>query len=469
MTKRTELPALIGALLATITLLIGGTFLFKDILLEASSIRVEQEPLLEKPDIVGADGSSGVSVLQGAVSTSKQNGLDAFEEGAYTAAEQAFTAALAENRNDPEALIYLNNAKLGDSTSYTIALIVPGSSDETKRGTSQELMRGVAQAQTEINANGGINGTPLRILIVDDQNEPELAATVAASLATNTEVLGVIGHFSSSTTLATTEIYEAEGLTLISPTSTSVDISQSGDYIFRTVPSDRLAASALADYALDTLNRAQAAIFYNSGSNYSLSLNSEFEQEFVGGGGKIVEVFDIQDANFRAANAIQTAREQGADVIMLALSLEPFDPLLQILSSNQNVLPMLGSDSLYKYRILSLGGANALGLTVAAPWDILSHEQSEFVQESRQLWGADVNWRTAMAYDAAVALATGIKTEPTREGVAAALAASDFQVEGATSPVRFLPRTGDRNQPFQLVEVVMGNRSGTGYDFVPVD
>ncbi|MEM8605416.1 MAG: branched-chain amino acid ABC transporter substrate-binding protein, partial [Cyanobacteria bacterium P01_H01_bin.121] len=85
------------------------------------------------------------------------------------------------------------------------------------------------------------------------------------------------------------------------------------------------------------------------------------------------------------------------------------------------------------------------------------------------LWGADVNWRTAMAYDAAVALAAGIEAEPTREGVAAALAASNFQVEGATSTVRFLPRTGDRNQPFQLVEVLPGSRSGTGYDFVLVD
>ncbi|MEO1521849.1 MAG: ABC transporter substrate-binding protein, partial [Cyanobacteria bacterium J06633_2] len=416
-----------------------------------------------------ADGSSGVSILKGAVSVSKQNGLDALLKADYAAAERAFTAALTENRNDPEALIYLNNAKIGDSLSHAVALIVPGVGDETKRGTSQELMRGAAQAQTEINAVGGINGTSLQVLIVDDQDDPEIAKAIATSLAMDTDVLGVIGHFSSGTTLETTEIYEAEGLTLISPTSTSVDISRAGDYIFRTVPSDRLAASALADYALDTLDTSQAAIFYNTDSNYSNSLKAEFETEFVSSGGAIVEGFDIQDANFRAASALQTARGQGAEVIMLALSLDPVDPLLQILASGQNSLPMLGSDSLYKSRLLSLAGANSLGLTVSAPWDILSHEQSEFVQESRQLWGADVNWRTAMVYDAVVALAAGIEADPTREGVASALAAPDFQVEGATSPVRFLPRTGDRNQPFQLVEVVPGNRSGSGYDFVPVN
>jgi branched-chain amino acid transport system substrate-binding protein len=73
-----------------------------------------------------------------------------------------------------------------------------------------------------------------------------------------------------------------------------------------------------------------------------------------------------------------------------------------------------------------------------------------------------------MAYDAVVTLAAGIEQNPTRDGVATALSEGGFQTEGATSAVRFLP-TGDRNQPFQLVEVVPGSRSGTGYDFVPVE
>jgi branched-chain amino acid transport system substrate-binding protein len=466
MTKRNDLPILLVSLLVTFGLLGGGFFVFRDTILNLGGPGSTSSASL---DVKGADGSSGESVLKGEVSTSKQNGLDALARADFATAEQALTAALTENRNDPEALIYLNNAKIGTAPSHAVALIVPGDDDDTKRGTSQELMRGVAQAQTEINTSGGISGIPLRVLIVDDQDNPDIAKTIAASLAANTNVLGVIGHFSSGTTLEVAKIYEAEGLTLISPTSTSVDISQAGDYIFRTVPSDRLAASLLADYALDTLDTLQAAIFYNDDSNYSKSLRAEFETEFVSGGGEIVEAFNIQDASFRAADNMRTAREQGAEVIMLALSLDPSDPLLQILASNQPLLPMLGSDSLYKSQLLSLAGDNALGLTVAAPWDILSHEQSEFVQDSRQLWGADVNWRTAMAYDAAVALAEGIESEPTREGVAAALAASDFQVKGATSLVRFLPRTGDRNQPFQLVEVVPGDRSGTGYDFASVD
>lgn len=482
MTKRNELPVLVGSLLVTALLLGGGFYLFRDSLLGSTSLEnaasEDTTPQTASGDetasssrgivLAGADGSSGKSVLRGAVSADKQAGLDALAAGDYGTAQTAFAAALQDTRNDPESLIYLNNAGIGDSPSPTIALIVPGAEDDTKLGTTQELMRGAAQAQTEINSTGGINGQLLRILIVDDNNDPDTAVDVATALVDEETVLGVIGHFSSGTTLATTDTYETGQLLLISPTSTSVDISRAGDYIFRTVPSDRLAASALADHALQPLNTKQAAIFYNSASNYSQSLKSEFETEFISGGGEIVEVFDISDANFRAATAVQLAQAEGAEVLMLALTLDPLDPLLQIFAANQNALPMLGSDSLYKYRVLSLGNQNATGLTVAVPWHILNYETTAFVSESRQLWGADVNWRTAMAYDAVVSLAEGLRMEPTREGIAAALSESSFQAEGATTTVRFLP-TGDRNQPFELVEVEPGNRSGAGYDFVPID
>jgi branched-chain amino acid transport system substrate-binding protein len=89
------------------------------------------------------------------------------------------------------------------------------------------------------------------------------------------------------------------------------------------------------------------------------------------------------------------------------------------------------------------------------------------VNNSRQLWQGDVNWRTATAYDATQALIAGIKGESSREGVQQALRSSDFSVPGATNPVRFLP-SGDRNQSVQLVVVKPGSRSSFGVDFVPI-
>jgi ABC-type branched-subunit amino acid transport system substrate-binding protein len=49
------------------------------------------------------------------------------------------------------------------------------------------------------------------------------------------------------------------------------------------------------------------------------------------------------------------------------------------------------------------------GTLVAVPWHIGANANTPFVQESRKLWGADVNWRSATAYDAMQALIAAMR------------------------------------------------------------
>lgn len=93
--------------------------------------------------------------------------------------------------------------------------------------------------------------------------------------------------------------------------------------------------------------------------------------------------------------------------------------------------------------------------------------QSQFVRQSRQFWGAEVNCRTALAYNATKALTAAMQKSPTREGIQQTLASTDFSTPGAANPVQFLP-SGDSNAPVQLVRVVRQVNASTGYDFVPV-
>ena len=81
--------------------------------------------------------------------------------------------------------------------------------------------------------------------------------------------------------------------------------------------------------------------------------------------------------------------------------------------------------------------------------------------------GGDVNWRTAMAYDATKALAEGLRVNPSRRGIQQILSQSDFSLAGASGNIKFL-RSGDRNAAVKLVEIRPGNNSSYGYDFVPL-
>ncbi len=106
----------------------------------------------------------------------------------------------------------------------------------------------------------------------------------------------------------------------------------------------------------------------------------------------------------------------------------------------------------------------------AIPWHSLGTSSADFASRASKLWGgAQVNWRTVTAYDAVQSFIGALKKQPnpTREGVQSALASKDFSAQGASSVIQFLP-SGDRNSTIQLVSISKGNRSGFGYDFVPI-
>jgi branched-chain amino acid transport system substrate-binding protein len=80
----------------------------------------------------------------------KKQGIESFKQGDYDGAIKHFKASLSQEKNDPETLIYLNNAKISQDF-FKIAVVVPISSNAN---IAQEILRGVAQAQDEINQQG---------------------------------------------------------------------------------------------------------------------------------------------------------------------------------------------------------------------------------------------------------------------------------------------------------------------------
>ncbi|MCU0570005.1 MAG: ABC transporter substrate-binding protein [Oculatellaceae cyanobacterium Prado106] len=472
MAQKNDTPALVLSLLITAALIGGGLWWFMNRFNPSLPTSTTVTPPTRQPANLNPNNpvafqdrfSQGEKLLvaEGA-SPEKKAGIEAIAAKNFPQAITALETSLQNNRNDPEALIYLNNARIGDQPARTIAVSVP-----TTQSTNPalEILRGVAQAQTQINQAGGINGTPLRVQIVNDDNDANTCKEVAAALVQDQSVLGVIGHFGSDATLAAGPVYEQGRLVMISPTSTSVQVATLGDYVFRTVPSDRFTASALSRHMLNNLQLQNAVVFFNSESAYSQSLKDEFTTALTSDGGQVTAEVDLKSPGFNAQSAVKQATQQGVQALVLAANTATLDQALQVVSANNQQLRLLGGDSLYNPKVLQSGGATAEGMVVAVPWILLSNPNSPFAEASRRLWGGDVNWRSAMAYDATQALIEGIRSNPSRQGVQSRLASSNFSFNGATGTVRFLA-SGDRNQPMQLVVIQPGSRSGYGYDFVP--
>ena len=485
MSQKNDAPILIFSLLVTLGLLGAGSWwLYKTFIPDGagptSSITVPSSPNVlppSRPDTVDRDTSNGPQFSQGGlllfadgVSAEKRAGIKAIANQDYATAIQQLETALQAQRNDPEARIYLNNAYVGTDSAYTIAVSIPSPSAVD---VSLELLRGVAQAQREINNAGGINGTPLQVIIATDNNDEALAQSVAQSLSQDRTVLGVIGHFSSGISLAAAPVYEENGVVMISATSTSVQLSGAGAYIFRTVQSDRIAGDGLARHMIDQMGATNVAIFFNSESAYSNSLKSAFSSAVLTGGGRVVSEIDLASPGFSAAQSVAQVIQQGADVLMLAANTPTRPQALDVIAANRQQLKLLGGDSLYNADILKIGQENAVDMVVSAAWHRQSKPNASFPREAQTLWGGPVSWRTAMAYDATMAIAGGIRTtgQPptsiTAEQVQQALAQPNFGAEGATEIIQFLP-SGDRSLPPQLITVQPEATAQFGYSFVPI-
>ncbi len=392
----------------------------------------------------------------------KQAGVKAYAAGDFATAVTKLSAYLQEYPNDPEALIYLNNARIGKSKSHSIAVSVPINSLTVN---ALEILRGVAQVQSERNQE--VKDIGLKIAIADDRNNPEITRQLVLFLGENPDILGIIGPFSSDAALVAGEAYKQQQLVAISPTSTSVKLSNFSPYFFRTAPNDTVAAQALVDYAVQELKAKRAAIFFNSKSAYSQSLQEEFVKAISQRGGSFFTTFDLSDPNFDAIQSLAIAEKNGVEVLMLAPDTPTLDKALEVVAANQQKLPILGGDAVLQTKTREIGGENALGMVVASPWSSFSPSQSDFLARARSLWGEEVGWRTALAYDATQALITAIKNNPTRVGVQQTLTQFTFTANGASGTVNFLP-SGDRLADVELVQLVVSPDDKYGYNFRPL-
>lgn len=397
-------------------------------------------------------------------------GVQAFTIGlkgdkkAFAEAKSHFNNQLEIYRNDPETRIYLNNAKAAEYGSFVkVAVCVP------EEGLAEQLLRGVAVVQEEINANTSLfKGKMLFLQICNDNGTKEDAVRVAEKLIQNQTIVGVIGHYTSSTTKRAGDIYNNQ-LVAISPTSTAArdDNYRLSNYVFRVSPDTSLAAQKLVDYIkyLQKINPskytpARVAVLYNNNPSepdyYSVSMRKEFNKIIENNQQiRVVNECNLNDLGKNVPNCMSVAKNNQANFMLIVLQnddLEKQNNASEI-SGNSKDMILLAGNGVYsaKGKLTSLIDK----LIIAVQWirnenpsslSKLEKQANEIFGYSQQ--GVLINFRTAMAYDAAQAMVEAIKNvdkDINREKLYQSLRSNlaKFSATGANTEVKFDQR-GDR-------------------------
>jgi branched-chain amino acid transport system substrate-binding protein len=302
----------------------------------------------------------------------------------------------------------------------------------------------------------------------DDQADPTTGAARANDLATDENVMCVVGHVNSGVALAALPTYQDANLVMVSPANTNPRITDEfDDTAWRLVGRDDVQGVVAANFAQES--GAQSVYVLHDQTPYGEGLATVFRDtaEELGltvtgfAGTSETNVFDSVITPIQAANP---------DLLFYGAIYSTAGPLIQQMRDRGLETRVLGGDGFDSSDLAQLAGEAAVGVNyVSVSGPASSYPQAaQFAEDYQAAYNAAAAYPAFQAYDAATACLLAIGNaaveaggRPTREQVKAAMQ-DVTQFAGVTGDVSFDDK-GDRSPAtYYIFEVGSGDPAEWG-------
>jgi branched-chain amino acid transport system substrate-binding protein len=245
-----------------------------------------------------------------------------------------------------------------------------------------QLRMGVEQAVEDINASGGILGQPLIISVGDDAADPKQGVSVANKFVGD-EVSFVIGHFNSSVTMPTSEIYAENNILNITPASTNPLITERGlSTVFRTCGRDDQQGSVAARFLAAQKGKAIAII--HDKSTYGKGLADETRKNLEAVGIKAVLYEGLNKGEKDYSAIVSKIKASGAGIVFWGGVHTEAGLLVRQMRDQGVDAVMMAGDGIASDEFAAIGGPAVEGTFMTFPPDPRNRpEAARAVQEFR--------------------------------------------------------------------------------------
>lgn len=239
----------------------------------------------------------------------------------------------------------------------------------------------VEMLAAEVNARGGLLGRPVKLLNLDDQCKPEIAANVATAMVSQ-GAQAVIGHICSGATKAALGVYKGARIVVISPSATNPDLTQGGEYpnFFRTIAPDDKQGQLAATFAAATLGAKKIAVLHDKGDygkGFADAARAALEKA---GKARVVLYEGITPGAMDYSAVIQKVRKEGADAVIYGGYHPEASKLVAQMKKRRIDVPFIGPDGVMGSGFLSIAGANAEGVYATGPMDVSRYPLNQQVR-----------------------------------------------------------------------------------------
>ncbi|QQR83269.1 ABC transporter substrate-binding protein [Candidatus Peregrinibacteria bacterium] len=289
--------------------------------------------------------------------------------------------------------------------SYKIGFIGPLTGNAAAYG--QDMLAGV---NYYFKQHPTINGVPVEVVAEDGKCTGQDAANAAQKLITVDKVQVIVGAGCSGETLAAAPIAEQNQVVLLSPLSSSPEITDAGQYIFRNYPSDAQVGATLANDVVEHGYKKVAIL--SEQTDYAQAYRATVREHFEANAGVEVvvdEAYQVDNTDFRTL--LTKVKDAGADVLV-SISQSPVGNGFTVKQARElgiNI-QVYGTDSMTGPEYVDTAKDAAEG-----SYSVLAAEDSsrEGYQEFAEAIGTPqyAMLFAAFAYDAADIVATAIEKE----------------------------------------------------------
>ncbi|WP_207062344.1 branched-chain amino acid ABC transporter substrate-binding protein [Motiliproteus sp. SC1-56] len=245
-----------------------------------------------------------------------------------------------------------------------IALAGPVTGPVAQYGDMQ--FTGAKMAIEQINKAGGVNGEMLEAVVYDDACEPKQATAVANKIV-NDGIQLVVGHLCSSSTEPASDIYEDEGIMMVTAASTSPTITEKGyQLIFRTIGLDSLQGPFAANFIINDIKPERVAIIHDK-QQYGEGLATSVKDELDKAGVNVVMFEGVTSGDKDFSALIGKLKKENIDFVYYGGYHPELGLLLRQSSEKGFDAQFMGPEGVGNPDITAIAGAASEGLLVTLP------------------------------------------------------------------------------------------------------
>jgi branched-chain amino acid transport system substrate-binding protein len=279
-------------------------------------------------------------------------------------------------------------------------------------------IQGAKLAIEKINAEGGVLGQQVELIVEDNQSKAGESATIARKLIGQDKVALILGDLTSSSTMEIAPLAQEAKAPLLTPSATNVAITKIGDYIFRSCFIDPFTGKVMARFALDHFKAKRAVILTDVKQDYSVGLTDAIKEYFEANGGQTLKEisFSSGDTDFRAQLA--NIRMLRPEVIFLPSYYAEAALILRQSKQLGIVTPFIGGEGWDSPSLVKVAGESANGSFYVNHFSATNSAPvvQKFVHDYQAKYGTAPDALAALWYDGASIVCDAIQRAGSTEG-----------------------------------------------------